>query len=189
MAGFMHKFGFAMVCMCLLVTACGDSADQSKPTQGTLTIKPAAVNPPAAPVKPEPQAMRLADYEWTATEGSTSQGKEADGATKLVKDGILSVVAFNNPVAVGDTVTVKTKITGPAGRKVRVFAMRHCEAVDETDATALEFEMTGSPVPVEVSHTYQKPYSCTRMSVYPVDRLPIDLTLDGLQFFKTAAAS
>lgn len=186
----MYKSGFALVCACLLVTACGDPNDQSKPTQGALTIEPAvAANPPPAPVKPEPQAMRPVDFEWTATEGSVSQGKEAAGSTKLAKDGILSVVAFNNPVAVGDTVTVKTTITGPAGRKVRVIAQRHCDAVDDSDATAVEFEMTGSPVPVEVSHTYQKPYTCTRMSVHPVDRLPIDLTLDGMQFFKTAAAS
>jgi hypothetical protein len=140
-----------------------------------------SANEPAAPAA-APEA-----YSWGAVPPSTVQA--GPPATMNLSGGYAYAIMANTAVAAGDTVNANLTVSGPAGRWVRVVLGRHCEADTGDENTPVNVELNGQVQPVAVSHTFQQPYSCIRLSLVSMDSQPLALTVGDLTVTKGPAAA
>jgi hypothetical protein len=170
------------------LAACDEIApggtNDAAPSSAAATPASPKPQPIPAPQLPEGATLLGGTPLWTISTGGVQSGNGGNGTASLPASGILSVIPTKTPVAVGDTITIRVTLTAPADRPIRIYAMRHCNNGAGEEATAAEMKGTGSPVQVEVTHTFLKNYDCIRFSLTAIDKLPIDVELSNLQFIK-----
>jgi hypothetical protein len=177
--GLLRLVGFVAV---LAVAACDDGAAPpatSAPVAGAEIAAPAPVA-----VTPPPANLLGGTQRWSITNNGTVTGEGTVGKASLAPTSILSIVAEKAPVAIDDTITVKAIVTAPANRPFRIYAMRHCDNENGGDTTTADYVGTGTPIPVEVTHTFKANYACMRLSLTSGDKLPMDVELKDVYFIK-----
>ena len=129
-----------------------------------------------------------ASLKWLTTGlGSKLEGTETQGEVSFGKNGMLAITALKSPVAAGETIAVAANIKGPAGRQVRAFVMRDCSSDVETDNSSIIVDLTGAAQPIDVKHTFAKPYGCVKFALVAVGGEPIDLSISDVTFLKSRA--
>lgn len=150
---------------------------------GETAPSPAAPTEAPAPVAAQPTSLGGTNRWQLTGEGSTT-GQGAAGAASIGGKSYLAVIVEKAPVAAGDDIVVKGKLTAPTGRPVRLVMMRHCDQVNGEDLATSDVVGTGAPADFEISHTFAASYGCIRLSVVPGDKAPVDVELSDLEFIK-----
>lgn len=159
---------------CLAAASCGGETPAAKP-----------VVEEATPTPPPPVETDLGGVlRSSVSNGGTISGEGANFTATLKANSILSVVAEKAPVITGEKITIRAELTAPAGRAVRLYAMRHCGNGQGDEASTADVVGTGAAMPVEVTHTFRADYDCMRLSITAGDKAPIDLTLANVRFVK-----
>lgn len=136
---------------------------------------------PEAPPAPTPET-----YQWTAQPPATVElGPPVQ--TQLSANGYAIAYMPSTAVFPGDVVTAHYTVQGPVGRPLRLILQRHCDSATGEDHISRSIVLTGEPQTGDISLTFEKYYSCIRLSILSGDQQPLAVTISDLVVTRQAA--